>query len=446
MFTVVNSILLKPLALHDPGKLVRVTNRYTAAYASARTGTDAPGLLAREFLRWRKQIQSLDSIAIQAPVCFTCTLTGTGRPELLDTMAVSAEYFATLGVQPQLGRWFRESEEQRGGPSVVILTDALWRRRFSARPDIVGQSIQISGEPYEVVGVTPSTFQPFWADQLHEHVDARDRVDIYFPLRFNPHQLQSDLADDFTGFARLKLGVALEQARAELDSTLSSIPEYQAAFSALKTRIDVRELKDAMVGHVRQGLLLLLFSVGLVLLIACVNVANLSLVRSTQRERELALRVALGASRGHLIQHSLTESFLIALAGTIAGFILSQWITEFAVSRAPRLPRLEDVVTDTGVLSFAIAICALTTILFGILPAWQTSRADPLAAMSAGSRRNTNTLRSGSIRRVLIAGEVALCVVVLQGCEHGPGSLPDMLRACGNHGHLCSNAATSNPR
>ncbi|HLK68978.1 MAG TPA: ABC transporter permease [Bryobacteraceae bacterium] len=412
MFTVVNSVLLKPLALPNPGKLVRVMNRYTAAYASSRMDREAPGLLSREFIRWRKQIKSLDSISITALACRACTLTGTGRPERLSAMAVSAEYFDTLGVQAQLGRWFREFEEQRGGPGVVILSDAFWRRNFAAKTDIVGQNIHINGAPYEVVGVTPSTFR---GDVLHDALGVPDRIDIYLPLRFTPQQLESDLADDFVGIARLKPDVTLEQAGAELDSTLTSIPEYQASFSALKVRVRLQELQSVVVGEVHQGLLLLLLSMGLVLLIACVNVANLSLVRSTQRARELALRAALGATRRDLIRRSLMESILIALAGTITGFILSQWITEFAVSRAPHLPRSGDIATDAAVLSFAIGICALTTMLFGALPAWQTSRADPLVALNAGSRGNTDTLRGGRIRSVLIATEVALGVVLVIG-------------------------------
>jgi len=415
MFTLVNSILLKPLALPDPGKLVRVTNRHTLAYADPTKSEYEPGLLALQFIRWRNQIQSLDSIALTTFACSTCALTGTGRPEPLGAVAITAEYFDTLRVHPQLGRWFRESDEARGGPRVVILTDAFWRRSFSARPDIVGQAIHIDGQPHEVVGVTPPTLRPFQGLELHQGLQLTDRVDVYLPIRFSPLELQLDTADDFIGIARLKSGVTLEQARAELDSTLTSIPEYQVSFSALKVRVELRELQSVVVRNVSQGLLLLLISVGLVLLIACVNVANLSLVRSTQRARELAVRVALGASRGDLIRNSLAESSLIALAGTLAGFVLSQWSTEFALSRAPHLPRGGEVATDAVVFSFAIALCAVTTILFGSLPAWQSTRIDPLAALNAGSRGNTDTLRSGRIRSTLIAAEVALGVVLVVG-------------------------------
>ena len=415
MFTVVNSILLKPLSYPDSGRLVCVTNAHTGAYASSRTYGDSPGLLALQFIRWRKQVQSLDSIALTTFGNTTATLTGTGRPEYLGAVAVSAEYFDTLKIQPQLGRWFRESEEKPGTPNVVILSDSFWRRSFSARPDIVGQIIHITDAAYEVVGVTPRGLRSFRSGQLVPSTYMPDRVDIFLPIRFTQRQLQSDRADDFIGIARLKPGMTLEQARAELDSTLPSIPEYQAAFSILKTRVDLQELQTAVVGDARKSLILLLLSVGLVLMIACANVANLSLVRATQRARELAVRVALGASRGDLIRYSLAESFLVAVAGTIAGVILSQWITEFAISRAPQLPRADEIVTDTTVLWFAIGICALTTVLFGAFPAWRVSRTDPLQALNAGSRGNTDTLRGSHMRATLIAAEVALGAVLVIG-------------------------------
>ena len=416
MFTLVNSVLLKPLAYPDSGRLIRVTNAYTAAYASSTKNADTPGLLALEFTRWRKQVQSLDSMALTRFGC-ECSLTGTDRAEQLAVVYISAEYFDTLRVHPQLGRWFRESEEKLGSPQVVILADSFWRRSLSARRDIVGKTIRIDGIAYEVVGVTPPGAGSFRNEQLHPSLDMGGPIDVFMPIRFTPWQLQSDLADEFVGIARLKPGITLEQARAELDSTLTSIPEYQAAFAALKVRVDLQELQAVVVRDARSGLLLLLLSVGLVLLIACVNVANLSLVRSTQRVRELAVRVALGASRGDLIRYSLSESFIVAVAGTITGSILSWWITDVALSRAPILPRGEEIATDTVVLCFAIAICVLTTILFGTLPAWRGSRVDPMEALSAGSRGNTDSSRGGRIRASLIAAEVALGAVLVIGSD-----------------------------
>jgi putative ABC transport system permease protein len=359
-------------------------------------------------------VQSLDSIALTKFGC-ECSLTGNGRPESLAVVNITAEYFDTLKVQPQLGRWFRESEEQLGSRQVVILADSFWRRSLSARPDIVGRTIYIDGKPYEVVGIAPPGGGSFPNEQLHPSLDMGGPIDVFMPLRFTPRQLQSDLTDEFVGIARLKPGITLEQARAELNSTLTSIPEYEAAFTELKPRIDLQDLHAVVVRDAQTALLLLLLSVGLLLLIACVNVANLSLVRSTQRVRELAVRVALGASRGDLIRHSLAESFLLALAGTVTGSILAQWITDFALSRAPILPRADEIATDTIVLGFGIAICVVTTILFGTLPAWRASRVDPVEALSAGSRGNTNSSRGSRIRASLIAAEVALGATLVIG-------------------------------
>jgi len=410
MFTVVNSVLLKPLPYRDSGRLVHVLN----AFGQNKTGLI--GLLPLQFTRWREQVQSLDSIALVA-VASTGNLTETGRPELVNVIPISAGYFETLKVQPQLGRWFRESEEKRGMPNVAILSDSLWRRAFSARPDIIGRTIRISDAPYEVVGVTPSDFRLVRNPEFAPAPSMSEGADVFTPIRFTTLELQGSLTVPvaYAGIARLKPGITPEQAQAELDSTSSSIGEYQAANSSLKTRIDVREMQTVVVQDARQGLLLLLFSVGLVLLIACANVANLSLVRAAKRWREFAVRAALGASRGDLIRYSLAESFLIALVATIAGSILSLWIRDIAISRAPFLPRTGEIAIDARVLGFAVGVSVLTPILFGLLPAWRASRTDPSKALSSACRGNTESLRVGLVRSVVIAAEVALGTVLVIG-------------------------------
>src|SRR5215471_15432545 len=410
MFTVVNSVLLKPLPYQDSGRLVHVLN----AFGQNKAGL--VGLLPLQFTRWREQVQSLDSIALVASAS-TGNLTETGRPELLNVIPISAGYFETLKVQPQLGRWFRESEEKRGMPNVVILSDSLWRRALSARPDIIGRTIQISDAPYEVVGVTPSDFRLVRNPEFAPAPSMSEGADVFTPIRFTTLELQGSLTVPvaYAGIARLKPGITPERAQAELVSTSSSIGEYQAANSSLKTRIDVREVRTVVVQDARQGLLLLLFSVGLVLLIACANVANLSLVRAAKRWREFAVRAALGASRSDLIRYSLAESLLIALVATIAGSILSLWIRDIAISRAPFLPRTGEIAIDARVLGFAVGVSVLTPILFGLLPAWRASRTDPSKALSSACRGNTEPLRVGLVRSVVIAAEVALGTVLVIG-------------------------------
>jgi putative ABC transport system permease protein len=332
-------------------------------------------------------------------------------------MRISAGYFETLKIQPQLGRWFHESEGIRGAPDVVILSDSLWRRSFSAQPDIIGKTIRINDASLEVVGIAPADLRFFDNPELHLPGSMPERGDVFTPIRFNAVELHGslDFNNVYFGIARLKPGITPQQAQAELDSTLSSIPEYQSAFSALKPRTDVRELRTVVVQDSRKGLLLLLLSVGFVLLIACANVANLSLVWAAKRSREWAVRAALGASCGDLIRHSLAESFLIALAGTLAGSLLSPWLRDIAISGAPFLPRTDEITIDITVLGFAVGTCFLTAILFGLLPAWRASRTDPLEALAAAARGNTESLRGARVRALVIAAEVALGTVLVIG-------------------------------
>ena len=219
----------------------------------------------------------------------------------------------------------------------------------------------------------------------------------------------------YVGIARLKPGVTPQQARAELDSTLPGFGEF--AFKQAGAHIVVKPFLTAVVGDVRKGLMLLLASVGIVLLIACANIANLSLMRATKRSRELAIRAALGARRGDLIKYSLTESFLLALCGTAVGSILSMWITHVLISYAPAIPRLEELRVSSNVFAFAIGVCGLTTILlFGLLPAWRVSRIDPQQALSgAAARGTTDNRRGGRLRAALISTEVALGTLLVIG-------------------------------
>jgi putative ABC transport system permease protein len=410
MFTLVNSILLKPLGYADAGRLVRVTN------AEQKSLAPDLGVLPLEFTRWRRQVQSLESIGLAANSTHA-NLTGIGQPEVVTVSRISAGFFETLRNQPQLGRWFLEAEEKRGAPNVVVLSDSLWRRAFSARPDIIGSTIRIGDSPYEVVGVTPPHQRFLRNQELHRIVMMAERADIFTPIRFTAAELRGSLATPagYVAIARLKAGITPGQLQAELDATLPSIREYQADFATLQTRTDVRELRTAMVEDSRKGLLLLQLSVGMLLLIGCANVANLSLVRATQRSRELAVRTALGASRGALIRDSLAESFLIAAGSMAAGWLLSLWIRDLAISRAPFLPRTEEIVTDATVFGFAVGICVVTAVLFGLQPAWRASRSDPQQLLNNAARGNTESIRGGRVRAAVIAAEVALGTVLVIG-------------------------------
>jgi macrolide transport system ATP-binding/permease protein len=298
MFTLFNSIVLKPLAYPDAGQLVLVTNLTPNVPA-----IPVHGLVPLQFIRWRKEIQSFDSFAMTRRAT-TVNLTGSGQPETLGALRITSAFFDTLRVVPQRGRWFTESEEKRGAPNVVVLSDSLWRRRLSAVPDIIGKKILLNDDAYEIVGITPPELRLFRWRQLHPMLEMPERADVFLPVRFTEEDEQGRFSPSYVAIARLKPNVEPEQARAELDSTLPTFPTPN--LKEMNTRAGVQLLQEAVVGNVRKGLLVLLFSVGFVLLIACVNVANLSLVRANQRSREFAIRVAVGASRRNLIAFLLS--------------------------------------------------------------------------------------------------------------------------------------------
>jgi predicted permease len=408
MFTLVNSVILKPLAYPEAGQLVLVTN-LTPKIAAV----PVHGLVPIQFLCWRTQIRSFESLAVAARAA-TMNLTGSDQPETLGVMRISSGFFETLGVAPQSGRWFTRQEENRGAPNVAVLSDSLWRRRFAADPDIVGKSIFLNDVSYEIIGITPPALRLFRGRQLHPMLELPERTDVFIPNRFNEMQERGGFSPSYVAIARLKPGVTPDQARAELDSTL---PAFGVPyFDQMNTHIGVEPLQEALIGNVRRSLVLLLCSVAFVLLIACANVANLSLVRAGQRSREFAIRVALGAGKRDLIAFLLTESFVLASCGTAVGWMLSMWITDVVISQASaHVPRIEETTVDAIVFGFAVAACAVTTVLFGLLPAWKAAGLDPQHALNAAGRGNTDTLPGGRLRSALISVEVALGTVLVIG-------------------------------
>jgi putative ABC transport system permease protein len=279
---------------------------------------------------------------------------------------------------------------------------------------MIGRKIILDGIPHEVIAITPPDLRFARGRQLHPALELPERADVFLPIRFTVAQEQGSFSIGHLPIARLKPGVTPAQARAELDH---SLPTFQFSVHVLgRLRTDVQALETALIGDTAKPLWLLLFAVGFVLLIACVNVANLSLMRMAQRARELSIRVALGATRLDLIRYALAESVLVALAGTASGVVLSLWITDLVVSRAPsRVPRLDDVSPDTTIFIFAVALCALTIVLFGMLPAWRVSQVTPQQSINAASRGNTDTQRGGRIRAVLVSTEVALGTLLTIG-------------------------------
>jgi putative ABC transport system permease protein len=404
IFSVVNGVLLRPLAFRDAGDLVVVLQK------SLRSGADHMPVAPASYTDIKQQNRSFASIG--AAEVTGGSLTGDGQPEQITGLRMTASVFDVLGMPPLVGRTFREDEEETGRHRVVVLTHQLWQRRFGADPSIVGKAVNLSGEPFQVIGVMPPEFRfpPFW----------NTRAEMYVPLAFSPERKASRGGNSLRLFARLRPGVPLDKARADVETIAAGLAaDYPN--SNTNVGMSVTPLHEMVVGKVRNALLILLASVGFVLLIACANVANLLLARSIARQKEIAVRAALGAGRLRIVRQLLTESVLLATIAGAAGIALAAWGIEliqmaFADTRLQNvqsLPRLQDVQIDSSVLFFALAVSIFTGILFGLAPALQTSRHDANETLKENSRGLHGS--ANALRRTLVAGEVACTVMLLIG-------------------------------
>jgi predicted permease len=397
LFSVVNGVLLNALPFRQPDHLV-------ALYAN-RVQFQRASISYPNFLDWQLQNRTFDSMAAFRPDDFN--LTGAGEAEHIRGEMVSADFFSTLGVQPTIGRWFTSQEDQIGGAPVVIISAGLWTRKFGSRPDIAGRSVALNGKDYTIIGIVPATF----------HLQTQNfpqNVEVYLPIgQWNDvifHDRSSGLGTK--GIGRLKPGVTLAQARADMDSIANRLAEaYPVADK--DSGVTVMSLKESIVGDARPFLLLLLAAVGFVLLIACVNVANLSLARSTSRTREFAIRSALGAGRRRVLSQLLTESALLAIAGGALGLLLAEWGTQGVLKLvSDSLPRAAEVGLDGRVLLFAVAISLLSGILFGLAPALKTSQLNVQATLREGGRGSSSRHR---VQGIFVATEMGMAVVLLIG-------------------------------
>lgn len=396
IFSVVNVVLLRPLDYPEPDRIVNI--RETQLPQFPEFSVSPPN-----YLDWEKQTKSYDYMA-----AFTgsrVNLTGDGEPQQLIGVKATAHYFDVYGVKPTLGRMLLPEEDAQGKNHVVVLSYGFWQRVFGGARDTVGRSIQLNGEPYQVVGVAPLGF------------GVASKVDVWTPMAFRPDETKNDARGGhyLNVVGRLKKGVTFAQAKAELEVIAAQLavqyPDPQKGWG-----IFMMPLQDYTVRDVKPVLYTLLGAVGCVLLIACANLANLLLARATARHREISIRAALGAGRGRLIRQLLTESVVLALCGGIAGVILARWGLDALLALAPpNLPRITEIHLDSGVLLFSLALSIVTGLLFGIAPAWLAARADVNEALKQGTRGSTEGGARGRLRSALVVIEVTFALVLLGG-------------------------------
>jgi putative ABC transport system permease protein len=407
IFSVVNGTLLRPLPFTQPDRLVSIR---AIIPAIAQTYPTIP-VSAPHFLEFRERATSFESLS--AIHTGSTALTGAGEPEQLDAARVSANLFNVLGVSPRLGRGFLAEEDQQPGHRVAVITDSLWRRRFHADPSVIGRAIHLDQDPYTVIGVLPGWFRFPGANLLPIGGQmASSKPEIFRPLAFEASELAEFYGCNYAVLARLKPHASAQSATSELNVIIAQALRRRRESSEL--RAVAAPILDSMVGKTRRALFVLLGAVGAVLLIICVNLANLMLTRADRRSRECAIRTALGASRRRIVWSALSETMLISLAGGLLGVAFASAGLGALMRNAPvDLPRLEEVGIDPIVLLFAFALTTLTGVLFGLAPAWRSARADPQDSLRSGGRTATGTAGSGRMRAWLVAGQVGVSVMLL---------------------------------
>jgi predicted permease len=397
IFTVVNGVLLEPLPYPHPERLMMVWTY------NPRQGFDKDVGTYPNFEDWRRASRSFERMSGYFGT--SVTLTESGDPAQIRGARVTPEFFETMGVAPLHGRAFGSGDGQAGGERVVILAHRLWMQRFGGDASIVGRRILLDRVPHEVIGVMPASF---------EHpADA----ELWMPLApVGGFQELFTARGSFwlTVVGRLKPGVARAAAQSEMDAIAGRLEREHASNAGLGIRLV--PMHEELVGDVKRPLLILLGAVCFVLLIACANVANLLLTRGASRQRELAIRAALGAGRGRLVRHLLTESVVLGLLGGAAGLLLAMLSTDLLQTLAPaELPRLSDVAVDWRVLAYAAGASLFTSVLFGLVPALHASRRDASGHLKEGGRTGTEGRRGGRVRAALAAGELAMATVLLVG-------------------------------
>jgi putative ABC transport system permease protein len=404
IFSVVDALLIEPLPYADPERLVALKETRPLAGGTTGERVNVPVSVAHLF-DWRRQVPSLEQVA--AVSTSDQTYLGGAEPEQIATAAVSANFFPMLGVAPMLGRTFELEEERPDGGSVVLLSHGFWQRRFGGDRSVLGQALTLEGRRFTIIGVMPPSFDGAGSAGLTRNA----RTQVFMPLTL-VEAGASRAANFLDVFGRLKPGATLAAAQAEVDAIMQRLanefPETNAGRGGR-----VLSMNEALVGNVQKALWLLLGAVALVLLIACSNVANLTVARATRRRAETAMRAALGASRRRLVQQFFTESLLLSFLGCAVGLALAWASLQTILSvLPPNVPRVDTVAIDGRVLAFTVCASLLTGILFGLAPALQGAKADLNATLKSAGRSQTGGAGTGT-RNALVVTQVALSLVLL---------------------------------
>lgn len=395
IFSVVNAVLLEPLPYKNPNRLVTVLHYGTGPVATA------------NYLDWRDQSHSFETMG--AADAWSANLSSndpsdSNPAEHILGLKVTQNLLPLLGVQPLLGRLFLPGEDRLGSDHEVILSYRLWQRRFDRDPKILGKTLLLNGEGYTVVGVMPATFQfaPFWATH----------AELWVPDAFG-NTIHDRGGNHLRVFARLKPEVSVKRAQADMTAVTARLEKL---YPGSNRGVTVRPLKENVVGNIETFLLMLLGAVGFVLLIACANVAHMLLARTADRQKEIAVRIALGASRARVMAQFLTESLLLAAIGAAAGLLLAIWGIKALVALSPAyIPRVDTVGIDGGVLLFLLGTTVITVVLFALAPAMHVTSTNLSGALKEGGRADSDGIRRNRLRNFLVASEFALAFVLLIG-------------------------------
>ncbi|MGA8594121.1 MAG: ABC transporter permease [Bryobacteraceae bacterium] len=407
MFSITRTVLLKPLAYRDPGRLATLLFRipqFSKEYSTI-------PINAQHYMLWRDHSRTIEEIGLVTPDSHI--LSGLGEAEQISGAHITADFFHMLGVQPMLGRSFSEGEDQPGHDKVIIVSYRFWQHRLSGRRDVLGRKILLDGQPYALVGVMPAGLPFPRGPEISELEPLPDHTEYWTPIVFSKDDLAAPVGQmDYMAVGRLKPGATIPQVIADLTALEEVISKRYPEPVELDPM--VRPLQAAMAREVRLPLLILMAAVSAVLLIVCINLMNLMMVRATAQRRDWAIRLAMGAGTGDLLRVAFVESLLLSLTGAAFGSLLTIWLLQLTRLKAPvDLPRLDELALDPAALLFALGASIATALLFGLWPAWRASRIDPQEALQSSGRTASENRQGRRAGKFLVAAEVTLSTVLL---------------------------------